>query len=106
LSPKPLEEVLIEKENGLKIFLSEHGGTFLKEILLLENDSTKQGTDTPSSIRVLIGPEGGWTEQEEHDILDHGFKAISLGVQTLRSETAAISCLVLINHFWNLQDVS
>lgn len=26
-----------------------------------------------------VGSEGAWTEQEEHDILDHGYKAISLG---------------------------
>jgi 16S rRNA (uracil1498-N3)-methyltransferase len=102
LPPKPLEEILTEEENGLKIFLNEQGGLYLKEILLGEHDSIKKEFGIPSSIRVLIGPEGGWTEQEEHDILDHGFKAISLGPQTLRSETAAISCLVLINHFWNL----
>jgi 16S rRNA (uracil1498-N3)-methyltransferase len=49
-----------------------------------------------------VGPEGVWTEQEEHDIFDHGYKAISLAPQILRAETAAISCLVLINRFWNL----
>jgi len=67
-----------------------------------EHDSEKQGMGILLSVRVLIGCEGGWTEQEERDILDHGFKAISLGPQTLRTETAAINCLVLINHFWNL----
>ncbi|MGB3861025.1 MAG: 16S rRNA (uracil(1498)-N(3))-methyltransferase [Candidatus Aminicenantaceae bacterium] len=102
LPPKPLREVLREDEDGLKIFLNERGGTYLKEILQGEYDSVKQGMGIPSSVRVLIGPEGGWTQQEERDILDHGFKAISLGPQTLRAETAAISCLVLINHFWNL----
>jgi RsmE family RNA methyltransferase len=49
-----------------------------------------------------VRPEGAWTEQEEHDILDHGSKAINLGAEILRAETAAISCLVLINRFWNL----
>lgn len=102
LPPKPLEEVLVEDGNDLKIFLNEQGGTYLKKILLGKHNSIKKGIGIPSSIKVLIGPEGGWTEQEEHDILDHGFIAISLGPQTLRAETAAISCLVLINHFWNL----
>lgn len=95
LPPKSLGELLKEEEDGVKIFLNQQGGTYLKEILLRDHDSIK-------SVRVLSGPEGGWTEQEEQDILDHGFKAISLGPQTLRAETAAISCLVLINHFWNL----
>lgn len=102
LAPKPLSDVLKEEEVGLKIFLSERGGTYLKKILRGDNDSVKQRMDRPLSVRVLIGPEGGWTEQEEHDILGHDYKAISLGPQILRAETAAISCLVLINHFWNL----
>jgi 16S rRNA (uracil1498-N3)-methyltransferase len=102
LPPKPLGEILDEDEDSLKIFLNEQGGTYLREILLGDYDLVKQGMDSFSSVRVLIGPEGGWTEQEEQDILDHGFKAISLGPQTMRAETAAISCLVLINHFWNL----
>lgn len=97
-----VREVLGEDEDGLNIFLNERDGTYLKEILQEEHDSVKQGMGIPSSFRVLIGPEGGWTEQEERDILEHGFKAISLGPQTLRTESAAISCLVLINHFWNL----
>jgi 16S rRNA (uracil1498-N3)-methyltransferase len=102
LPPKPLREVLEEDEDGLKIFLNERGGTYLKEILQGKCDSVKQEVGIPSSTRVLIGPEGGWTDQEEHDILEHGYKAISLGPQTLRAETAAISCVVLINHIWNL----
>jgi len=102
LPPKPLTEMLEEDEEGLRIFLNERGGTYLKEILHHDHQSVKTRIDIPSSVRVLIGPEGGWTEQEEHDILDHGYKAISLGPQTLRAETAAISCLVLINHIWNL----
>lgn len=100
--PKPLREVLAQDKDDLKIFLNERGGVYLKEILFGDRSPRKLEKSHPSSVRVLIGPEGGWTEQEEHAILDHGYKAISLGEQTLRSETAAISCLILINHFWNL----
>jgi 16S rRNA (uracil1498-N3)-methyltransferase len=102
LPPKPLGEMLKEDVDGLKMFLNERGGTYLKDVLMARRNPTKKTQGTPSSVRVLVGPEGGWTEQEEHDILDHGYRAISLGAQTLRAETAAISCLVLINHFWNL----
>ena len=102
LLPKPLGEVLNEGEADLNICLNERGGIYLKDILLGDHNSARQAKRIPRSIQVLIGPEGGWTEQEEHDILDHGYIAVSLGPQTLRAETAAISCLVLINHFWNL----
>jgi 16S rRNA (uracil1498-N3)-methyltransferase len=102
LPPKTLAEMLKDDVDGLKIFLNERGGTYLKEILMAHHNAINKAKGPPSSVRVLVGPEGGWTEQEEHDILDHGYRAISLGAQTLRAETAAISCLVLINHFWNL----
>ena len=102
LPPKPLGKMLEEDVDGLKIFLNERGGTYLKEILMTHQRSIKMAKGFPSAVRVLVGPEGGWTEREEHDILDHGYRAINLGAQTLRAETAAISCLVLINHFWNL----
>lgn len=102
LPPKPLAEVLEEGEDDLNIFLNERSGRYLRDILMGNHDFTEQAQGIPKSVKVLIGPEGGWTEREEHDILDHGFTAVSLGPQTLRAETAAISCLALINHFWNL----
>ena len=54
------------------------------------------------SVLVLVGPEGGWTDEEEKYILNHGYEAVSLGGQILRAETAALCSLALISHFWNL----
>jgi 16S rRNA (uracil1498-N3)-methyltransferase len=102
LPPTSLGKLLEDAEDGLKIFLNERGGKYLKDILMGDHKFTEQVKGIPQSVKVLVGPEGGWTENEEHDILGHGYRAVSLGPQTLRAETAAMSCLVLINHFWNL----
>lgn len=102
LLPRPFQEVLEDKEDDLQLFLNEKGGTYLRDMLLQGLRSKQKGKSPPPSVRVLVGPEGGWTEKEEQDILRSGYTAISLGNQTLRAETAAISCLILINHFWNL----
>jgi len=40
--------------------------------------------------------------REEQKILESDFEAISLGNQVLRAETAALSSIALIAHFWNL----
>ena len=49
-------------------------------------------------IGVLIGPEGGWSDNEILWFEEKGIKSVSFGSQTLRAETAAIvvSALILI----------
>jgi 16S rRNA (uracil1498-N3)-methyltransferase len=45
---------------------------------------------------LLIGPEGGFTEDEAKLAVEHGFQAVSLGRRILRAETAAIYAASLI----------
>ena len=49
---------------------------------------------------IFIGPEGGFTSQEEEFLKNNKVQGFSLGHQVLRTETAAIaaSTLVLIGH--------
>ena len=42
------------------------------------------------SIAIIVGPEGGFSEEEKKRIIDGGAKSISLGKRILRSETASI----------------
>ncbi|ETW97476.1 MAG: hypothetical protein ETSY1_22480, partial [Candidatus Entotheonella factor] len=42
-------------------------------------------------VAVLVGPEGGWTEQEVRQARAHGFVTVSLGPRILRTETAAVT---------------
>ena len=55
-----------------------------------------------SNYILLIGPEGDFSSKEREVILQNkNFKSFSLGSTVLRSETAAIAGLVLINHYLN-----
>ena len=49
------------------------------------------------SISCLIGPEGGLSKEEVDILLSQGFHTLSLGKRILRTETAAIAALVMIN---------
>jgi 16S rRNA (uracil1498-N3)-methyltransferase len=51
----------------------------------------KPGAD--SSILILIGPEGDFTENEIAAAIEHQCRAISLGNHRLRSETAAVAAV-------------
>lgn len=52
----------------------------------------------PNSVCVWIGPEGDFTPAETKAIKSQGTLPITLGRLVLRTETAAIYCLSIINH--------
>ena len=52
----------------------------------------------PRDVAVWIGPEGDFTLPELAAITQAGALPISLGPQVLRSETAAVYCLSLLNY--------
>jgi len=49
-------------------------------------------------IFVLIGPEGGFTDREVREIKSAGAISVSLGRRVLKTDTAAISALAMINY--------
>ncbi|MFO7861012.1 MAG: 16S rRNA (uracil(1498)-N(3))-methyltransferase [Desulfosalsimonas sp.] len=60
--------------------------------------------DSPGSILLLLGPEGGFTEKEAADAEAAGLCAVSMGCRILRAETAAISACTLVQYvFGDLQ---
>jgi 16S rRNA (uracil1498-N3)-methyltransferase len=52
----------------------------------------------PASVCVWVGPEGDFTPAEINAIRASGARPITLGPLVLRSETAAIYCLSVINY--------
>jgi 16S rRNA (uracil1498-N3)-methyltransferase len=46
-----------------------------------------------AGVRLLIGPEGGFSDQEIYQTEQSGFQTIQLGPRILRTETAAISAI-------------
>jgi 16S rRNA (uracil1498-N3)-methyltransferase len=47
-------------------------------------------------VTVLIGPEGGLTIEEQERAVAAGFLGVRLGPRVLRTETAAIAALTLL----------
>jgi 16S rRNA (uracil1498-N3)-methyltransferase len=67
--------------------------------LLLSPEATRRIEDVPRPERgatVLIGPEGGLSEEEQQDAQASGFTAVRLGPRILRTETAAIAAITLL----------
>lgn len=67
--------------------------------LLLSPAGTATLKDVPhpaAGVTVLIGPEGGLTDEEEKSAIATGFTALRVGPRVLRTETAAIAALALL----------
>ncbi len=54
--------------------------------------------DGPATI--LLGPEGGLSEDEVHTAIQAGFLPIALGPRILRAETAAVAALTAVQVLW------
>ena len=101
LFPQTLEDVLEKRGETGRFYLSEKRGVPIKHIFTADFQKRKAGRSDAEELIVLIGPEGGWTEQEERDILKHDYEPISLGRTTYRAETAAVICLAMMTQHWN-----
>lgn len=49
-------------------------------------------------IAAMVGPEGGWTDDELKQASAHACKIVTLGGRILRAETAAIAVATLLQH--------
>ena len=52
------------------------------------------------AVALLIGPEGGFSDQEEHAAITKGVLPLSIGPRILRTETAALAALAALNAVW------
>jgi 16S rRNA (uracil1498-N3)-methyltransferase len=50
----------------------------------------------PSWVRVLVGPEGGWSEEERAEFARRGVRLLRCGPHILRLETAAVAAATIL----------
>ena len=84
-------EVLPGPEELKLIFWEEERGGGLQSLL---------ARPRPDVVRVLIGPEGGFSATEIAQAQAAGFGVASLGPRRLKVETAALAALTLLQHAW------
>jgi 16S rRNA (uracil1498-N3)-methyltransferase len=58
------------------------------------------GRSPADTVCLLVGPEGGWVDEERRAAAAGGWQAASLGPQILRAETAAIAALAILTAAW------
>jgi 16S rRNA (uracil1498-N3)-methyltransferase len=56
------------------------------------------------AITVMVGPEGGFTDEELSSALQQGAIPLSMGPRVLRTETAGLSAIAILNGAWGEMD--
>ena len=74
-----------------RLMFSERDGQALESAL------ESQSSDN-EPLTVLVGSEGGWTDEELQQARDAGWSIVTLSGRILRAETAAIAITALLQH--------
>lgn len=90
--PQTFERLVTREsvEGASRLLFSERGGAGLESVVA--------EAARPSPVVALVGPEGGWDDDELSQARAHGWTLVTLGGRTLRAETAAITVCVLLQH--------
>ena len=92
----------IEKAQNLKNFLKSNSMDLIFTDLNSDNKKIDKSKLTNKPICIIIGPEGDFSETEREEILSFkSVQSIKINENILRSETAVISAISIINYVIN-----
>ena len=92
----------IEKAQNLKNFLNSNSMDLIFTDLNSENKKVDKLKLTDKPICIIVGPEGDFSEAERDEILSFkGVQSLKINENILRSETAVISAISIINYVIN-----
>ena len=92
----------IEKAQNLKNFLNSNSIDLVFTDLNSDNKKIDKSKLTDKPICIIIGPEGDFSEAERKEILSFkGVQSLKINENILRSETAVISAISIINYVIN-----
>ena len=92
----------IEKAQNLKNFLNSNSMDLIFTDLNSDNKKIEKSKLTDKPICIIIGPEGDFSEAEREKILSFkGVQSLKINENILRSETAVISAISIMNYVIN-----
>lgn len=54
----------------------------------------------PNILKLLIGPEGGFSDNEIKSVLENNYQAVRFGPRIMRTETAAVAAVLNVQSKW------
>ena len=93
--PLTIETFLDEPPPALRLMLVEPGAFADVEPL-----SAIQQEAAPVDAVLLVGPEGGWTEEECASARARGVRLVTLGRRTLRADAVPVAAICVLQFLW------
>jgi 16S rRNA (uracil1498-N3)-methyltransferase len=93
--PLTLETLLDEPAPAVRLMLAEPGAAAAAESI-----SAVQREPAPADAMLLVGPEGGWTEQECAAAAARGVRLVTLGPRTLRADAVPVAAISVLQFLW------
>ena len=87
-APQNLDQWLTERDEDTCLVLHHRSDVSLNE------------TTPPNSVALVIGPEGGLSQNEIENSLKRGFQALTLGPRVFRTETAPVAAISILQYLW------
>jgi 16S rRNA (uracil1498-N3)-methyltransferase len=94
-TPLTLENYLEEPAPAIRLMLVEPSARETPEPM-----SALRGAPVPGDVSVLIGPEGGWTDEDCASARGQGVRLITLGPRTLRADAVGLAALSVLQFLW------
>lgn len=91
--PQTFADTIKQESAGMKLIAHPGAVTELRDYL--------SSADKPETVSLLVGPEGGFSDQEITSASDNGWIPVNFGTTHLRAETAAIILPSLVIYQWS-----
>jgi len=93
--PLTLETYLADPPAALRLMLVEPAAADGAESL-----GAVRAQPAPADVALLVGPEGGWTEQECAVARAAGVTLVTLGHRTLRADAVPVAAISVLQFLW------
>jgi 16S rRNA (uracil1498-N3)-methyltransferase len=96
-TPLTLEAYLNDPPAALRVMLVEPAADTPADV---ESVSALRGRPAPADAVVMIGPEGGWTDEERAAARACGAHLVTLGRRTLRADAVPVAAISVLQFVW------
>jgi len=94
-TPLTFDTLLDEPPAAVRLMLVEPAAAAQPQSL-----SVVQHAPPPADALLLVGPEGGWTEEECATAATRGVLLVTLGQRTLRADAVSVAAISVLQFVW------